>query len=139
VTPDALAALHAAAITTPRPWTATEFGALLASPGVFVSGDARAIAMGRVILDEAELLTIASHPNHRRKGLGRGALAAFESVARARGATIAHLEVAADNAAAIALYESAGYARTGLRRSYYRSAEGKAVDAVLMAKALRAA
>jgi ribosomal-protein-alanine N-acetyltransferase len=137
--PEALAALHAAAITTPRPWTATEFASLLASPGVFVTGDGRAFALGRVILDEAELLTIATHPNYRRKGLARVALAAFESGASTRGATIAHLEVAADNAAAIALYESAGYARTGLRRSYYRSAEGKAVDALLMAKALRTA
>jgi ribosomal-protein-alanine N-acetyltransferase len=92
-----------------------------------------------VILDEAELLTIATHPGHRRQGLGRAALEAFESVARARGATIAHLEVAADNAAAIALYASAGYARSGLRRSYYRSADGTPVDAVLMAKALPAA
>jgi ribosomal-protein-alanine N-acetyltransferase len=139
VTPDALATLHAAAMTTPRPWTATEFAALLASPGVFVTGDARAFAMGRVILDEAELLTIATHPNHRRNGLARAALAAFESVARARGATIAHLEVAADNAPATALYEGAGYARTGLRRGYYSRAEGKAIDALLMAKALRAA
>jgi ribosomal-protein-alanine N-acetyltransferase len=131
-----MATLHAAAMTTPRPWSAAEFAALLGSPGVFAAGDARAFAMGRVILDEAELLTIATHPAHRRKGLARAALAAFESEARARGATVAHLEVAADNTPAVALYESAGYARTGLRRGYYRSADGRAVDALLMAKAL---
>jgi ribosomal-protein-alanine N-acetyltransferase len=139
VTPEALAVLHAAAMTTPRPWSEAEFAALLATPGTFATGDDRVVAMGRVILDEAELLTIATHPGHRRLGLGRAALEAFESEARARGATIAHLEVAADNAPALALYESAGYARTGLRRGYYRSAGGARVDAVLMAKALPAA
>jgi ribosomal-protein-alanine N-acetyltransferase len=134
-----MAALHAAAMTTPRPWSADEFAALLATPGAFATGDDRAFAVGRVVLDEAELLTIATHPGHRRRGLGRAALAAFESEARARGAAIAHLEVAAENAPAIALYDVAGYRRTGLRRGYYRSADGAPVDAVLMAKALPAA
>jgi ribosomal-protein-alanine N-acetyltransferase len=139
VTPEALATLHAAAITTPRPWSETEFAALLATPGTFATGDARAFAMGRVILDEAELLTIATHPDYRRRGLGCAMLSAFESEACARGATIAHLEVAADNVPAIALYEGAGYARTGLRRGYYRAPDGTLVDAVLMTKALPAA
>jgi ribosomal-protein-alanine N-acetyltransferase len=134
-----MAALHAAAMTTPRPWSAAEFADLLATPGTFATGDERAFALGRVILDEAELLTIATHPEQRRRGLGRTMLAAFESEARDRGATIAHLEVAADNVPAIALYEAGGYRGTGLRRGYYRSADGARIDAVLMAKALPAA
>jgi [ribosomal protein S18]-alanine N-acetyltransferase len=131
-----MAALHAAAMTTPRPWSEAEFAALLATPGVFATGDARAFAMGRVVLDEAELLTIATHPDHRRRGLGRATLAAFESAARARGATTAHLEVAADNAPALGLYEAAGYRRTGLRRGYYRTPGGVPEDAILLAKPL---
>jgi ribosomal-protein-alanine N-acetyltransferase len=134
-----MAVLHAAAMTTPRPWSAAEFAALLARPGAFATGDARAFALGRVIIDEAELLTIATHPDHRRQGLARTALAAFESEARARGAATAHLEVAADNAAALALYDGAGYRRAGLRRGYYQRADSTPVDAVLMAKALSAA
>jgi ribosomal-protein-alanine N-acetyltransferase len=134
-----MAALHAAAMTIPRPWSAAEFASLLATPGTFATGDTRAFALGRVILDEAELLTIATHPGHRRRGHGRAALAAFESEARASGAAVAHLEVAAGNAPALALYDGAGYRRTGLRRGYYRAPDGAAVDAVLMAKALPAA
>ncbi len=134
-----MAALHAAAMTTPRPWSEAEFTALLASPGTFATGDPRAFAVGRVILDEAELLTLATHPQSRRRGLARAALAAFESVARARGAGTAHLEVASDNAPAIALYDSSGYRRTGLRRGYYHGHSGVRVDAVLMAKALASA
>lgn len=134
-----MAALHAAAMTTPRPWTEADFAALLAHSGTFVTGDTTAFAMGRVVLDEAELLTIATHPAHLRRGLGRARLAAFEHEARTRGARTAHLEVAADNAAARALYHWAGYRQTGLRRGYYRPATGPAVDALLLAKPLFAA
>jgi [ribosomal protein S18]-alanine N-acetyltransferase len=134
-----MAALHAAAMTTPPPWSEAAFAALLAAPGTFAMGDARAFALGRVILDEAELLTLATHPLNRRTGLARAALAAFESAARTRGAATALLEVAADNAPAIALYDTSGYRRTGLRRGYYRDPAGRRVDAVLMAKALCAA
>jgi hypothetical protein len=39
VTPAEMAALHADAMTFPRPWSETEFAALLALPGTFVTGD----------------------------------------------------------------------------------------------------
>lgn len=131
-----MAALHAAAMTAPRPWTEAEFAALLATPGTFAVGDATAFALGRVVLDEAELLTLATHPGHRRRGLGRACLAAFEAAARARGARTAHLEVAADNAAALALYGGAGWSGAGRRRGYYRTTDGGAVDALLLIRAL---
>lgn len=136
--PAAMAALHAAAMTTPRPWTEAEFASLLAAPGTFATGDARAFALGRVVLDEAELLTIATHPDHRRHGLGRARLAAFEAEAAARGARTAHLEVAGTNAAALGLYEGAGWTRTGLRRGYYALPTGAPVDAILLSKPLAA-
>jgi ribosomal-protein-alanine N-acetyltransferase len=139
VTPDDMAALHAAAMTAPRPWSAAEFASLLAQPGVFVAGDARCLALGRVAADEAELLTIATHPAHRRQGLARDRLAAFEAGAEARGARTAHLEVAADNLPALVLYEGAGYLGTGRRRGYYRAADGAPVDALLLSKTLRPA
>lgn len=134
-----MAALHAAAMTYPPPWNETDFAALLAAPGTFAVGDSRAFALGRVVVDEVELLTIATHPEHRRKGLARGTLAAFEAEALARGARTAHLEVAAGNTAARGLYEAAGYRQTGLRRGYYRLPEGGRMDALLMTKTLPAA
>lgn len=138
MTPAQMARLHAAAMTVPRPWSEAEFAALLGQLGTFATGDATVFAIGRVILDEAELLTIATHPDHRRRGLGRACLAAFESEAASRGARTAHLEVAAGNAPAVALYESAGYLRSGLRRGYYRGPDGRHDDALLLAKRLRA-
>lgn len=136
MTPEALATLHGAAFQSPRPWTEAEFADLLQSPHVFVVGEPRAFALGRVIADEVELLTIATDPAHRRHGLGAAQLAAFHTRAAQRGAVRAFLEVAADNSAAIALYLSAGYAQDGHRPGYYRLPGGERVDALLMSRAL---
>lgn len=128
----ALAALHARCFTTPRPWTAAEFAELLASPLCFLLTEAQGFLLGRVIADEAELLTIAVAPEARRQGEGARLLAAFAQAAKARGATTAFLEVAENNAAARALYARAGWAQAGRRKGYYHSPEGDALDAVVM-------
>lgn len=140
MTPDALAALHRSCFTTPRPWSETEFAALLADPLVFmVAADAPCygFALGRAVAGEAELLTLAVLPALRRQGLGRSLLAAFEARAAEAGASDAFLEVASDNGAALALYQSAGWQRRGLRRGYYCHPDGASVDAVVMGKPLR--
>ncbi len=129
-----MAALHARVMTTPRPWTADEFRALLASANVFTVGSVKGLAVGRAVSDEAELLTLAVDPDHRRQAIGRACLAGFEEIASHRGARHAHLEVAADNMPAIALYEGAGYVRSGLRAGYYRTPEGRRVDALVYRK-----
>lgn len=136
MTPEEMAALHAAAFTQSRPWSADEFAALLASPFCFLVGDAKSFALGRAIADEAELLTIATHPDARRLGLAHDRLSAFEQGARSRGATSAFLEVAADNPAAVALYTAQGYLRTHRRKAYYARPDAPAVDALIMRKTL---
>ena len=133
---EALARLHAACFTMPRPWSAAEIAALLASPHVFVRMTDGGFLLGRVIADEAELLTLAVDPALRRRGIARALLAQFLEVARDRGATRAFLEVAADNAAALALYLGSGFAEDGLRRGYYRQPDGGAVDALLLSTPL---
>lgn len=140
MTPSELATLHARAFTTPRPWSEAEFASLLSDPLAFllVEGDA-AFLLGRAVAGEAELLTIAVAPEARRRGLGRKLVARFLYQAQLRGAERAFLEVAADNAAAIGLYESAGFAPAGRRRSYYLTPEGQRIDALVMARELAAA
>ena len=118
-----------------RAWSEQEFADLLESPHVFAVGEAHAFALGRAVADEAELLTIATDPAHRRKGLGRETLSAFEAGAVARGVTRAFLEVSDENTGAIALYRAAGYAETGRRKGYYQTPDGRE-DALLMEKAL---
>ncbi|WP_372838507.1 GNAT family N-acetyltransferase [Phaeovulum sp.] len=134
MTPAALAALHAAAFTTPRPWNANEFEALLGATGVFLRGDSRGFVMGRVVAGEAELLTLAVAPQERRKGLGLALLAAFDDAARAAGADSGFLEVAAENAPARALYSAAGWREVGKRRGYYRLPDGGADDALVLTR-----
>jgi len=62
----------------------------------------------------------------------RTALAA----AAAGGAKAVFLEVAADNAAALALYQEAGFETVGVRRGYYPRPGGGAADALNLRLAL---
>lgn len=134
--PARLAAIHTASFTNPRPWSAAEIAALLAAPGSFLIDRPEGFVMGRVTLDEVELLTLAVAPEARRRGIGAMLLAAFEAEAGARGATRAYLEVAADNDAAQALYLAAGWRDCGRRKGYFRDGPGPAVDARVMERVL---
>lgn len=129
--PEALARLHAAAFTRPRPWSAAEFAALCASPGTRLLAAAEGFALLRVTAGEAELLTLAVAPAARRRGLGARLLAAALTAAGDAGADEIFLEVAADNAAARALYADAGFAAVGQRPAYFDG-----TDAVVMRRAL---
>ncbi|RYH03836.1 GNAT family N-acetyltransferase [Salipiger sp. IMCC34102] len=129
MTPETLAQTHAAANSTDRAWSAEEFTALLSSPGALLAGDERAFALGRCIAGELEVLTVACHPDHRRQGLSRAAVAAL--IERA-GAERCFLEVAEDNVAARALYHALGFTQIGRRRAYYRRETGAAIDALVL-------
>ncbi|RLJ59446.1 ribosomal-protein-alanine N-acetyltransferase [Litoreibacter meonggei] len=130
MTPEELATLHAKCFTTPRPWSASEFAGLQNS--TFVLTASHGFLMGRVIADEAELLTLAVDPTARRQGVGRYLVEAFKSRAGQDGAVTAFLEVAADNAAAISLYQATGFNGAGVRRGYYRRADSTTLDALVM-------
>lgn len=137
MTPDQLAALHARCFHTPAPWSAADLSGLIADPLAFllVEGDA-GFLLGRTVAGEAELLTLAVAPEARRRGLGRKLVARFLYQARLRGADQAFLEVSADNSAATALYESAGFAPAGVRRAYYRTPAGHRIDALVLSRSL---
>jgi ribosomal protein S18 acetylase RimI-like enzyme len=57
----------------------------------------------------AELLAIAVDPSRQRRGTGAQLVDAFLGEIAAHGCTAAHVVVGADNAAAISLYERAGF------------------------------
>ena len=139
MTPEALAALHALCFRVPRPYTAQEFRDLLAQPGCFLITDPHGFALGRLVADEAELLTLAVDPDHRRAGHGTRLVIGFEAEARTRGASRAFLEVAACNRAARRLYEALGYAELGRRPGYYQPADRPPEDALILGKTLSGA
>lgn len=134
--PQHLAQTHTAAFTRSRPWSAQEFTDLLADPFTRCEGDATCFALYRVIADEAELLTIATHPDHQQRGLARRIMSRWHDRAASAGAKRAFLEVAHDNSAAIALYSCCGYTLCGRRRGYYPRAAGADADALVMERTL---
>lgn len=81
-----------------------------------------------VAAEDAELLRIAVDPEHRRAGWGRVLLGAALDAARQGGAVRMLLEVDAENAAAIALYASAGFATIARRRGYYRGRDALVME-----------
>jgi ribosomal-protein-alanine N-acetyltransferase len=126
------ARLHRAAFVMPRPWSDAEIADLLASPLVFALHEAGGFLMGRVVAGEAELLTVAVEPGCQGQGIGGRLVQRFLAEAGARAADTAFLEVAETNAAAIAVYNRAGFAVTGRRRDYYHDPAGHAIDALVM-------
>lgn len=133
MTPAQMAEIDAAAFVTQRPWTEDEFHDLLTAPHVFaVHPTDRCFALGRVIAGEAELLTIATHPEAQRQGLALACLNDFLKTCHDAGATRVFLEVDSLNKAAIALYHAVGFAESGRRKGYYRHPDGSRSDALIM-------
>lgn len=81
------------------------------------------------VLDEGQIISVAVHPDKRRKGYGRALLNEVIKKAKDDGINFFTLEVRCDNKAAIMLYESVGFKKTGVRRGYYQN---PVCDAVLM-------
>ncbi|MEL7213915.1 MAG: GNAT family N-acetyltransferase [Pseudomonadota bacterium] len=130
MTPNDLATTHALCFTTPRPWSEAEFTDLLNSPHVRLLGDTNAFLMARCVLDETEILTLATHPDHQRQGHALRLLEALHTSQPGR----VFLEVAENNQAAQMLYQRAGYRTEGRRKGYYRTPDGTALDALIMVR-----
>lgn len=136
-----VAALHARA-GAGRPWSATEYGAILARTDVqgalavaTPDGAPCGFALWSVAAGEAELYEIAVDLGWRRQGVGRRLMAALEESLRHQGVSALYLEVAEDNESARRFYRSLGFEPAGRRAGYYTSGPAP-VDAVVMRKAL---
>jgi putative acetyltransferase len=81
-------------------------------------------------------LGMAILPEGRGRGGGRALLEAAIDHARSCGAHKVDLEVWTDNARAIALYASAGFAVEGVRSEHYRRRDGSLRSTLIMAKRL---
>lgn len=82
-----------------------------------------------LLVDEAHIATLATHPDFRRRGIARELLAhALRSMAW-EGAVSSLLEVRESNIAAQAMYRQFGYEAVGRRKRYYKDTDE---DAILM-------
>lgn len=135
----AMASAHAQAFDIP--WNEANFHELLGGAGVFgvvaSDEDVLGVVLCRAIAGEAEVLTVAVPQWARRRGIGRALMRAALTGARERGATEMFLEVDVANEAAVALYESLGFKRAGLRKAYYDRGAQPRADALVMRLDLR--
>jgi len=135
---DALAALHRALFDPP--WDCASFNALMEQPGslalLAVSGDEAhpvGFILGRVVADEAEILSLGVAAEWQRRGIAAQLVAGLAKRAGERGASRIFLEVAADNHPARQLYLAQGFGEVGRRTGYYDRQHQPRVDALIMA------
>jgi ribosomal-protein-alanine N-acetyltransferase len=82
-----------------------------------------------LMVDEAHITTIATHPDFRRHGLGELLLASLIDISYEIGAKWVTLEVRVSNYTAQNLYRKYGFREAGIRRRYYSDNQE---DAIIM-------
>ena len=140
---DAVAKIYGASFDEPWPRPVVED--LFSTPaawGLLASikapkGDIPAgFILARTVIDEADIMSVGVHPQHRRIGVGRTLVAAvIHSVNPNQGGVVV-LEVAEDNPAAQKLYANAGFSVVGRRPGYYVRVGNVKVAALLMRYAI---
>ncbi len=135
----ALAALHAACFGAVA-WGVREMAEMLSTPGtqLWIAGPETAPSAMLVVRtdgESADILTLATHPQHRRLGLAAQLLRQAAEALREAGNRRIVLEVSAENIAARALYDRLDYREVALRKAYYPRLGG-AEDAWVMERLL---
>lgn len=133
-----LANLHKASFSAA--WGAHDFALFMQNRDVILIG---AIASGksvpvafllvRKLVDEAEVISIATARRHQRAGLARGMMETMIDLLYDEGITALHLEVDEQNGTAVHLYQGLGFDIVGERRAYYPKGRGeRAANALMM-------
>ena len=82
-----------------------------------------------LLVDEAHIATLATHPGFRRQGVARNLLTYALRYMSKEGAVTSFLEVRESNTAAQEMYHQFGYEEVGRRKRYYKDTNE---DAILM-------
>lgn len=119
-----------------HPWTRSQFQDALAAYQCTVYEQGNQVVgfcILQPVLDEANLLLMAIHPDQQGKGLGYELL--NDSIQQLKNNPIQiFLEVRESNLAAIQLYEKTGFHQIDLRKNYYPKQDGSKEHAVIMVK-----
>lgn len=131
-----LACLHVNAFKQlgQKGWKANQIASSLDQAGARLAyetagGQIAGFALYKIVLDEAELFTLAVDPAWQRAGTASRLLGAIRQHLKKVGVASLFLEVRCDNVGAIACYEKLGFEQSGLRKNYYTDDSGMKVDA----------
>lgn len=118
------------------PWSQNSVASELSNPLslwlVAMEEDTLAGYVGsQTVMGETDMMNVAVHPEHRRRGIARLLIEALIQALKDRGSHMLTLEARASNVPAIALYESLGFLEVGRRRNYYRNPKE---DALILRK-----
>ena len=136
----AIAALHAASFH--RGWSEQEVETLLADRHVIAhralcGGKLGGFIITQLVIDEAEILSVAVARAQQGRGIGRQLLTLHLRRLAGRGARTVFLEVDETNAAAIRLYRRAGFHEISRRANYYPGAGGQSAAALVLRRDLQ--
>lgn len=134
-----MAQVHSIAFPREQAWGTPQIEDLLRQASVRAraikqQGQIQSFLLFQTAADQAEILTLATAPSARRRGLAAALLADTESDLGGDGISTWLLDVAEDNSGAIAFYRTLGFKADGRRAKYYKRAAGIRVDAILMSK-----
>ena len=118
------------------PWSersiASELDNKLSCWLVAVEGDQVTGYIGsQTVCGETDMMNVAVHPSHRRKGIAEKLILALVEELRGMDSHCLTLEVRASNVPAISLYEKLDFSEIGRRKNYYRNPKE---DALIMRK-----
>lgn len=106
------------------PWSYESFvWAMQNENNYFVVAEEDGTVMGYAglcfVLDEGDVVNVATLPEYRRRGVGAALVSDIIEFAKKKGIKSLMLEVRESNAGAIALYEKFGFVKIGTRKNYY--------------------
>lgn len=87
----------------------------------------------QTVPDESDMMNVAVHPDHRRRGIAEALVTALCDALKERGSVSLTLEVRSSNEPAKAMYEKLGFGLAGRRPNYYRNPKE---DALILRKIL---
>lgn len=116
-----------------------EVAQLAADPGVFIltdEGQQRGYLILRLAAGQGEILDLGVIPMARRQGVGQALVREALTLARQSSAVELFLEVDRCNHPARELYQTIAFEECGVRKGYYRNADGSRSDALVLRRAL---
>lgn len=96
------------------------------------TGEVVGYCLYQTVFEQAEILRIGTHPKHQRQGIASHLFIELNKELQDNKVESLLLEVRADNAPAIALYECQGFSVIHRRSGYYSQPNQPAIDALIM-------